>query len=163
MSWVLENFPTSGPVLRRTHVQGDSGRGYLLAFDVVASARRARVIRALAVAGAVLVATGIGLPAMACAQSGGQGGGAIGLLLFLSGGARRDPSVSKQNPGVRASDEAKGKNINVKQGRPPAKNGTSIARVGDEAAPTIPDKVASQSKLHQDSIIPVAHYEKNHR
>jgi hypothetical protein len=160
---LLENFPNARQMLRRTDVQGESGRGYLLAVQLVAPARQARVIRALAVSGVLLVAAGTGLPSMACAQTGGQGQ-AVGLLLLLAGGsashARRDPSVSKQSPSVRASDDAKGKNINVKQGRPPAKNGTRIAKV--ETAPTIPDKVASQSKLQQDTIIPVAHYEKNH-
>jgi len=97
------------------------------------------VIRALAVAGTLLVAAGIGLPPQASAQTGSQGG-AVGLFLFLAGGAHRDTSVSKQNPGVRASvgasNDAKGKNTNVKQGPMPAKNGTRVVRVGDEATPS---------------------------
>ena len=125
------------------------------------------MIRALAVAGVLIVTAGIGLPGMACAQAGSpqagsQGGGAVGLLLLLAGGGRRDPAVSKQSPSVRVSDEAKGKNIRVKQERLPAKDGSTTVRV-EEVAPRIPDKVASQSKLHQGSIIPVAHYEKNQR
>jgi len=57
----------------------------------------------------------------------------------------------------------------VKQGRPPAKNGTRIVRTGDKAAPTIHDKVAShdkiasQPKLHPDNIIRVSHDQKNHQ
>jgi hypothetical protein len=111
------------------------------------------VIRALAVAGTLLVAAGIGLPPQASAQTGAQGG-AVGLFLFLAGGAHRDtsvskqnPGVSKQNPGVRASNEAKGKNTNVKQSMP-AKNGTRVVRVGDEATP---------------SSVALAHDEKNAR
>ena len=159
---MLEDVPGPNQMLRRTHVQGESGRGYLLAVYLAAPARRTGVTRALAVAGVILIAAGIGLPSMVCAQAGSQGG-AVGLLLFLAGGARRDPSVSKQNPSVRASHEAPGKNITVKQGRPPAKNGTRIVRAGDEAAPTIHDKVASQPKLHQGNIIRVSHDQKNHQ
>lgn len=112
------------------------------------------MIRALAVAGTLLVAAGIGLPPQASAQTGSQGG-AVGLFLFLAGGGHRDtsvskqnPGVSKQNPGVRASNEAKGKNTNVKQGPMPAKNGTRVVRVGDEATP---------------SSVALAHDEKNAR
>src|SRR5437016_6652976 len=101
-------------MLRFTHVQGESGRGYLLAVYMAASARRTGVTRALAVAGVILIAVGIGLPSMACAQAGSQGG-AVGLLLLLAGGARRDSSVSKPNPRVRVSDAAPPKNIPVKQ------------------------------------------------
>jgi len=131
VSQLLENLSTALLVLRCVHVQGESGRRYLLAVDLVAPARRARVIRALAVAGALVVSAGIALPSMASAQS----GQAVGLLLLFAGGsgshARRDAALSKQNAGVRASDEAKSKNINVKQVRPPAKNGTRIAKVED--------------------------------
>ena len=105
------------------------------------------MIRALAVAGTLLVAAGMGLPRQASAQTGSQGG-AVGLFLFLAGGAHRDTAVSKQNPGVRASSEAKGKNTNVKQGTMPAKNGTRVVRVGDEATP---------------SSVALAHDEKNAR
>ena len=97
------------------------------------------MIRALAVAGTLLVAAGIGLPPQASAQTGSQGG-AVGLFLFLAGGAHRDTSVSKQNPGVRASvgasNDAKGKNTSVKQAPMPARNGTRVVRFGDGATPT---------------------------
>ena len=105
------------------------------------------MIRALAVAGTLLVAAGIGLPPQASAQTGSQGG-AVGLFLFLAGGSHRDTAVSKQNPGVRVSNEAKGKNTNVKPGPMPAKNGTRVVRVGNEAAP---------------SSVALAHDEKNAR
>jgi hypothetical protein len=132
VSQVLEDVLRSGQLLRRANDQGETRRGYLLASYVAAHARRARVIRELAVAGTLLVAAGIALPPQASAQTGSQGG-AVGLFLFLAGGAHRDTSVSKQSPGVRASNEAKGKNTNVKQGPIPAKNGTRVVRVGDEA------------------------------
>jgi len=144
---VLEDVPGSGQLLRRANDQGETRRGYLLASYLVAHARRARVIRALAVAGTLLVAAGIALPPQASAQTGSQGG-AVGLFLFLAGGAHRDTSVSKQSPGVRASNEAKGKNTNVKQGPMPAKNGTRVVRVGDESTP---------------SSVALAHDEKNAR
>ena len=93
------------------------------------------MIRALAVAGVLAVSAGIALPSMASAQSERGQRQAVGLLLLFAGGsgshARRDAALSKPNPGVRASDEAKGKNINVKQVRPPAQNGTRIAKVED--------------------------------
>ena len=97
------------------------------------------MIRALAVAGVLVVSAGIALPSMASAQSERGQGQAVGLLLLFAGGsashARREAALSKQNPVVRASDEAKGKNIgkniNVKQVRPPARNGTRIAKVDD--------------------------------
>jgi len=147
VSQVLEDVPGSGQLLRRSNGQGETRRGDLLAPYLVARARRARVIRALAVAGTLLAAAGVGLPPQASAQTGSQGG-AVGLFLFLAGGAHRDTSVSKQNPGVRASNEAKGKNTNVKQTPMPAKNGTRVVRVGDEAAP---------------SRVALAHDEKNAR
>ena len=113
---MLEDFLKPMRMLRCTDVQRESGRGYLLAFYLVAPARRAGVIRALAVAGVLLVAAGTGLPSPACAQTATQGG-AVGLLLLLAGGpasqAHRDPSVSRQKPGNRASDEAKGKSLRV--------------------------------------------------
>jgi hypothetical protein len=121
------------------------------------------VIRALAVAGTLLVAAGIGLPPQASAQTGSQGG-AVGLFLFLAGGAHRDtsvskqtpgvskqtPGVSKQNPGVRASNEAKGRNTNVKQGPMPAKNGTRVVRVGDEATPSSVALVHDERNARKD-------------
>ena len=137
MSQLLENLSNALLVLRCVHVQDETGRGYLLAVDLVAPTRRARVIRALAVAGVLVVSAGIALPSMASAQSERGQGQAVGLLLLFAGGsgshARRDAALSKPNPGVRASDEAKGKNINVKQVRPPAKNGTRIAKVVEDS------------------------------
>src|SRR5256886_14811672 len=103
-------------MLRRTHVQGESGRGYLLAVYLAAPARRTGVTRAMAVAGVILIAVGIGVPSMACAQAGSQGG-AVGLLLLLAGGARREFSVLKQNPRVRVSDESPRQTILVKPRR----------------------------------------------
>lgn len=102
--------------------------------------------RTLAVAGVLLVVTGMGLPPLACAQTAAQGE-AVGLLFLLAGGspsqAVRDSSASRQDPGNRASDATRSKNVSVKHGRLPAKDGTSRISNGHQIVRTISDREAS--------------------
>jgi hypothetical protein len=93
--------------------------------------------RAMAVVGVLLVAAGMGLPPLACAQTAAQGE-TVGLLFLLAGGSPghtpRDSSASRQT---------RDKSVSVKQGRLLAKDGTRPVSNGHQVARTISDRDAS--------------------
>jgi hypothetical protein len=102
------------------------------------------VIRALALTGVFLLAAGMGLPPNAPAQTPAQGQ-AVGIL-FLLGAARSGAQAGaktpeqKPKPGIAASQKVGGGIVDVKRKRPSVKDGTVLARMGDETTVPIPDK-----------------------
>ena len=138
-------------MLRGADDAGEPGRRHLLAFDVAAPARRRSVIRALAVTGVFLVATGVGLPAVAPAQTPAQGQ-ALGIL-FLLGASRTGAQTSAKTPeqkpklGIAPRPEAeskiavvKRKPLSVKDRPVPAKmgSGTAVLTADNAARPSDP-------------------------
>jgi len=101
--------------------------------------RRTRVIRALAVTGVVLVATGMILPPDAPAQTPAQGQ-AVGIFLLLGASmsaaqASAKAPGQKPKPGIAASqkvEDGKQKPLSVK-------NRTVLARMGGKTTVPIPN------------------------
>jgi hypothetical protein len=99
------------------------------------------MIRSLAVLGVVLVATGIGLPLDASAQTSAQGQ-AVGIL-FLLGASRTGAQANAKTPGEKpkpalvASSEAQAKIGDARPKPLAARDGSRLVRVGGGTAVSI--------------------------
>ena len=143
---MLEDRRDARQMLRGADGEGEPRRRNFLASDVAAPARRARVIRALAVTGVILVAAGMALPSDASAQTQRPAQGQAVGILFLLGASRTGaqgsakPAGQKPKPGIAASPEAQGKVVDMKSKPLAAKDRAALVRVGGGTAVSILDK-----------------------
>ena len=125
------------------------------------------MIRILAVTGVFLVASGIGLPPDASAQTPAQGQG-VGIL-FLLGAARTGAPANakipgqKPKPGIAAPPEAEGKIVGMKPKPPSANDGSGLVRGAGGTAVSIPAKVGSPSDSLDGVVLRVTFDQKDGR
>jgi hypothetical protein len=166
---MLEERRDARQLLRGADDEGEPRRRNFLAPDVAAPARRARVIRALAVTGVILVAAGMALPSDASAQTQRPAQGQAVGILFLLGASRTGaqasakPAGQKPKPGIAASHGAEGRIVDAKQKPRSVKDGTVLAKMEGGKTVSIPDKVARPSDPRDGTVLRVTSDQNNGR
>jgi hypothetical protein len=166
---MLEDRRDARQMLRGADGEGEPRRRNFLASDVAAPARRAGVIRVVAVTGVILVAAGMALPSYASAQTQTPGQGqAVGILFLLGAsrtGAQASAKTAGQKPksGIAASHGAEGRIVDVKQKPGSVKEGTVLAKTGGGKTVSIPDEVARPSDPRDGKVLRVTSDQNNGR